>query len=597
MNFNLSVPEITDILNSNNVIDLSIPESKRQYILKETSFKKYLDSIEKTAAKHRGTVIPSIPYSLFKLFYENGNRNEFQFSEKGGFFPRRERLASFALSAWLYEKEEDLKELEDIIWAICDEYTWALPPHLIVSEKENSFVDRLEHGDYTVDLFSAETAESLAEILVLLKDKISPLIKKRVIHLIYERVFEQILKKDYWWMTAQNNWAAVCAGNIGMAAVYIIEDNEYLAKILHKLLPSLESYLRGIPEDGGCLEGLEYWNYGFGYYVYFAELLHRKTKGAIDLFSAPKIEKIAAFQQKCYFKGGRNVSFSDSTSRTEYHIGLASFLSRKFESVITPPKEAAGDFNIDVCYRFASCLRDLIWTKNTDNNKIFKCYMLPDSEIFISSSKNGVGIAAKGGCNNEPHNHNDVGSFQIFKNGEEFFSDIGSIEYTRDGGDHNLRYKMVGPGSDSHNLPLIDGKTQLFGDKYKSENFEMSENGIKLDISPAYGLNFMPSLMRRIEFSFENGETKITDKYLFNEENHEITERFVTFGSVEIERGTVKIRSGSEIMAIDYEDNFTAEVKTANFKDILGKAQTVKFLDFKTAAGKELTAEFKIHTV
>lgn len=78
MNFNLSAPDITDVLKEVNKPDFSIPENKRQSILNNPSLKFYLDSIEKTAAKHRGTVIPSIPYSLFKLFYENGNRNEFQ---------------------------------------------------------------------------------------------------------------------------------------------------------------------------------------------------------------------------------------------------------------------------------------------------------------------------------------------------------------------------------------------------------------------------------------------------------------------------------------------------------------------------------------
>ena len=598
MNFNLSARDITDILNKANKPDLSIPENKRQSILNNPSLKFYLDSIEKTAAKHRGTVIPSIPYSLFKLFYENGNRNEFQFSEKGGYFPRRERLAAFALSFWLYEKDEDLKELEDIIWAICDEYTWALPPHLIVIDKENSFTDRLEHGDYTVDLFAAETAESLAEILILIGNKISPLIKKRVVHLINERVFEQILKNDYWWMTAENNWATVCAGNVGMAAIYLIDDNEYLAKIMNRLLPSFEAYLRGIPEDGGCLEGIKYWDYGFGYYVYFSELLYRRTNGKIDLLSDSKAEKVAEFQQKCYFKGGRSLSFSDSSSRMEFHIGLASFLSRKFEKVIMPPKEAAGSFNMDVCYRFAANLRDLIWTENLDTEENFNCYMLPSSEIYISNSKKGVGIAAKGGNNNEPHNHNDVGSFQIFKNGEEIFADIGSIEYTRDGGNQNIRYKMTGPGSDSHNLPLIDGKAQLFGENHRATDFKMNENGITTDISKAYGLNYMPSLIREIKFNSESGETRLKDTFIFTEDNHQISERFATFGDIEIYENTVKIKANGEIMAISFDPSlFCVKYKNESYKDIMGETQIIKFIDFEAKIGKEFTADFKIYPV
>ena len=597
MNFNLSASEILNILNSIEKPDLSIPQSKRQSILNNLPLEFYLKSIEKTAAKHRGKAIPSIPYSLFKLYYENGNRNEFQFSEKGGYFPRRERLAAFALSAWLYEKEEDIKELEDIIWAICDEYTWALPPHLIVSDKENSFINRIEHGDYTVDLFSSETSGSLAEIMMLMGDKISPLIKKRVNFLLFERVFNQILNINYWWMTAENNWASVCAGNIGIAAIYTIEDNELLSKIIERLLPSFSAYLKGIPNDGGCLEGIKYWDYGFGYYVYFAELLYRRTNGAIDLFSHPKVERIAEFQHICYLKGGRSVSFADSESHTKYHIGLASFLSRKFENVTIPPKEAAGDFNMDICYRFAANLRDLIWAGNLENAEIYSYYMLPDSQIFVSSSKNGVGLAAKGGHNNEPHNHNDVGSFQIFKNGEELISDIGSIEYTRDGGITELRYKMVGPSSESHNLPIIDGKAELFGESYRANNFEMNQNGVKLDIAAAYELNYMPSLVRKIDFNCENSEIELEDKFIFTDGKHEITERFVTFGDIEINENTIKIKVNNETMVISFDEKyFDAEYKTESYKDIFGIKREINFLDFKTSAEKEFTANFKIYT-
>ena len=600
MNFNLSAAEIAEILNKTGKVDLSVPESKRQQVLNNPSLKFYLDSIEKTAAKHRGSVIPSVPYSLFKLYYENGNRNEFQFSEKGGYFPRRERLAAFALSAWLYEKEEDLKELHDIIWAVCDEYTWALPPHLIVNDKDNSFINRLEDGDYTVDLFSAETSETLAEILMLLGDKIPPIIKKRVNHLLNERVLKRVLSNDYWWMSAENNWAAVCAGNIGIAAIYTYtdtEDNELLAKIINRLLPSFEAYLKGIPEDGGCLEGIKYWDYGFGYYVYFAELLYRRTHGAIDLLSDSKVQKIAEFQQKCYFKGGRCVSFADSSSYMNFHLGLASFLSRKFNSVFMPPTEAAGDFNMDVCYRFAANLRDLIWTDKLENEDNIKYYILPCSEIFIASSKNGVGIAAKGGNNNEPHNHNDVGSFQIFKNGEEILCDLGSMEYTRDSGLPEFRYKILGHGSQGHNLPIIDGETQKFGAEYKASKVTINDEGIEADIAPAYGINKLSKLLRKISFNSENGETKICDSFEFTDKNHEITERFITYGEIGIDKdkGRVKISVGTEALYICYDKSkFSVEINTESFVNTYGEIKKVRLLDFNAKGEESFEVEFII---
>ena len=225
-------------------------------------------------------------------------------------------------------------------------------------------------------------------------------------------------------------------------------------------------------------------------------------------------------------------------------------------------------------------------------------FMLPDSQIYVSNSKNGVSLAAKGGHNNEPHNHNDVGSFQIFKNGEEIIADIGSIEYTRDGGIIELRYKMIGPSSESHNLPIIDGKGELFGEKHRAKNFEMTKDGVKLDIAAAYNLDFMPSLMRKIGLNFENGEINLEDKFIFTEGDHEITERFVTFGDIEINENTVKIKANNECMAISFDPlYFIAEYKTESYNDIYGIKREINFLDFKASANKEFTANFKIYSV
>jgi catalase len=58
--------------------------------------------------------------------------------------------------------------------------------------------------------------------------------------------------------------------------------------------------------------------------------------------------------------------------------------------------------------------------------------ILENAQWYMGSSKNGIGLAAKAGHNGEPHNHNDVGSFHIFKNGKMTLADIGCGEYDRD---------------------------------------------------------------------------------------------------------------------------------------------------------------------
>ena len=284
--------QILNLLQSVGKVDLSMPEEKRLAIPHNPLLKPYLQEITDYAEKCRGTAIPALPYSRFKLYHETGDRFQYEDSEVG-YFPRRGRIAAFGVLAWLYEREEDIHELEDIIWAICDEYTWSLPAHV----ESDAFTTRLENDAYMVDLFAAETAQTLAEICFLMGDKLAPIVRLRVERLISERVFDRVLTHDFGWMTATHNWAAVCAGSVGMAAIYAIEDNERLAAVLARLLPAMDSFLSGFSEDGACLEGIGYWRYGFSYFTEFAELLERRTAGKICLFDDPRVEKIAAFQQ------------------------------------------------------------------------------------------------------------------------------------------------------------------------------------------------------------------------------------------------------------------------------------------------------------
>ncbi len=599
MNFHMTKEEVLAVLQKAGKVDLSIPESKKQEILNNPSLKGYVDSIEKYAAARRGTPIPALPYSDWKLVNETGNRLIFENGKPTSYFPRRGRLAAFGLSAWLHGREDDIHELEDVLWAVCDEYTWSLPSHLKREKNANAFVNKLEYGDYMVDLFASETASALSEIVSLVGDKLAPIVKKRIAYLLEERIFSRVLTDTFWWMSGKSNWAAVCAGSVGMAAIHAIEDDEHLAEVLARILPAFEAFLQSYAADGACIEGIGYWNYGFSYYVSFADMLLRRTRGELDMFAIPLVEKIASFQRKCYFKGGRTVSFSDSNSHVKYHPGLACYLSRRYEGVTPPPACAMGDFNRDTCYRWSNVLRDLLWTDDlSETPEVYGCHPLPDAPWYICSGAEDVGIAAKGGHNDEPHNHNDVGSFQVFKNGEEIFADFGSGEYTIQAGDPQIRYTIFNHGSQGHNLPIIDGCTQHIGEDACARNVTVDETGIAMDIAPAYKLDFMPSLQRDVRFDRAAGTVTLTDVFAFTEGKHEVRERFVTFGHIAVEPGCIVVKVGEEAMAITYDPAvFTPELSTASYPDHSAVVQTANALDLVAKAQGEFTAAMIISPV
>lgn len=176
----------------------------------DTFYTGMLDDIKNTYSELSSAEIPALPYSVWKLFYETGSRQEYQTL----YYRRRAELCCCTILYLIYEKQEYLTRLEDVIWAVCDEYSWALPAHV---DKNARLGDR----QIWIDLFAAETAQALSEIYILLESVLSDLTKDRIKKELEIRIFDSYETHTYWWETGDNNWAAVCGGSVGMAYMYM----------------------------------------------------------------------------------------------------------------------------------------------------------------------------------------------------------------------------------------------------------------------------------------------------------------------------------------------------------------------------------------
>lgn len=76
--------------------------------------------------------------------------------------------------------------------------------------------------------------------------------------------------------------------------LYLGTDEE-IKTVLPRIKETLEYYLKGFGDDGACVEGINYWAYGFGYFTYFAQLLYQYSDGKDNLFD--NVENIALFPQ------------------------------------------------------------------------------------------------------------------------------------------------------------------------------------------------------------------------------------------------------------------------------------------------------------
>lgn len=465
--------------------------------------------------QNRFSDIPALSYKARMRYYADGDRHEFE----RPYFRRRTCYSALALMALIYpEKEEYLEELQELIWAICEEYSWVVPAHC-----SNDLEDGLKH----IDLFAAETAFMLAESTYLLEDRLDQLIKDRVKDEIRKRILTNYQNGSFWWETTTCNWAAVCAGNVGGALMYLFP--EEFKELLPRFLSTMQCLLDGFPEDGTCLEGISYWHYGFGNYVWFADLLKQFTDGQIDLMKKDKVEQIAGYAQRSFLKGNVTVSFADGDMQAKVNVLMLNYLAELFpESVHPLPDEVSAFQKMNVMWM--TYFRSVYYLELCRQPG-----RLSKEDVYLPQAGQAIwnreqfSLAVKAGDNSEPHNHNDVGNFILTTKNGQIFCDLGAGRYTRQYFAPETRYSIFCNGSQGHSVPIIDGHFQKEGKEYCG-TIQQEENRIMAEFSGAYEAG----LIQRLTRTFEHIGEVLFMADVFSKEVQNVTERFVTLKKVQL---------------------------------------------------------------
>lgn len=511
----------------------------------------------------------ALRYSDYKLFFSTGNRKKYETY----YFDRRAKLVCLAALSLIYpENESYFSALQDIIWAVLDEYSWALPAHAF---------NNTDNDNTLLDLFSTATGATLSEIYVILEDRLEPLIKSRIRAEIDRRIINSYLERTntfHWDIGATNNWAAVCSGGVG--AVFIHMRPEFFEKVYPRLDANIKRFLSGFPEDGTCLEGVSYWNYGFGFFVFYNDLLRQFSNGNYDYFKDPHVKNIALFNQKVFMQDNVTISFSDGNEHSTYNIGLLSFLKSIYPEIKLPPKKYArvNSGNSDWFYisRSFAYYDEKYFTEIKSNEE---AYFLPNAEWLIKASPR-LAFAAKGGNNGEPHNHNDVGEFIIAAGDKQELCDLGAGEYTRQYFSAE-RYSIFCNSSFGHSVPFFDGVPQGEG----AEHFGKStyENGVfTIDITAAYDFPALDSAIRK--FTAKDDKITLSDSFSLSSET-EITERFITKIKPIVLEKAIELDKIRIIPQADWE----ISISTQQHSNHKAEKETIYCIDFKK---KALTAEF-----
>jgi hypothetical protein len=145
---------------------------------------------------------------------------------------------------------------------------------------------------------------------------------------------------------------------------------------------------------------------------------------------------------------------------------------------------------------------------------------LPDLQVLVARDKEGTTdgfyVAAKGGHNDESHNHNDIGNYVVYYDGQPLIIDVGRGTYTRKTFS-DKRYDIWYNCSDYHNTPTVNGKTQLPGKNYKASDVShvvaKSYSQFVLDISKAYPADAEINSWRRTVRLNRGKDVQVTDVF------------------------------------------------------------------------------------
>ncbi len=496
-----------------------------------------IDALKEYYDKYKSIPLPS--REDFLEFSRTGNR----LSYENMYFALRHRInAAFML--WKAAGGKYIGELRAQLYAVCGEPTWALPAH-------TSDPDAAE-----IDLFAAETSMMLAEIAYLSEGAIGADLVTRIKAEIRERIFEPFSRNRYRWEESKHNWSAVCAGAVGAAYLYLAPDELPLGRIID----AMKAYISGYNDEGICFEGIGYWSYGFGFYLYFADIL-LKMRG-VDIIHSDKLRRIAEFPRSSTLCGNVRITCSDAPEDFRAPEGLMGMINEYYGI-----SAAAGTERTDECGRWAHFIRSYLYPYSTGAEADKGEFIFERSQWYINR-KESYGFFIKGGTNGEPHNHNDIGSFIIADGKGQLLCDLGMGEYTRGYFDEKQRYSYLCCSSLGHSVPIIDGLGQRTGGDFRCDGFVCGGNRASVSFGGSYGGGI--KILREARL-YEN-KIRLRDTFSFADgKPHKIIERFVSTVKPVIEDSATVI--GGLRM------NRTGEIREETISAHDGAAKTVYLTD------------------
>ena len=527
--------------------------------------------------------IPLLRATAYMRFMQDGDRSEYETA----YFQRRRMLRALTLAEKLTGEGRYLAKIIDLVWLIAEETTWVVPAH---NERDAPGTERhvltedVEGEIRKVDLFSAETAAELANTYDMLKEELAgpyEMVSRRILYEIDRKVLSPFEKYLFGWEgftrhAFLNNWNPWIVSNILTATALTVTDDYRREAIVCKAVAVLEKFTDTYPLDGGCDEGPSYWSVAGASLFDCLELLYDLTGGRADVFDSELVKNMCDYFRKAFISGNYVTDFADAPAVLE--VGdKARILWRMARKTHNPD---LGDFARYLAWRGGKHRPQSVSYNVPYRNVRNYMEKLPPYEgggVLTHAAFPGITVAAmrdeesfdrgfffaiKGGHNGESHNHNDVGSFILYRDGKPVIVDMGVGTYTRKTFSEE-RYQIKPMTSPYHSTAEIGGYAEPAGKEYRSEDAVFAPDGSSLsfELKNAYPKE-AGILSYRREGKLEKGKATVTDVLSLD------GEKDVTFHLISFEKPSEK--DGDLILGpcrLSVDPSLTREIEEYVFED------------------------------
>lgn len=538
--------------------------------------------------EHRWTHIPATAYLAFEREGDRTAMERIEGANRGAFI-------GLILAELAEGKGRFIDQLLDGAWFASEQTSWVLSAHQPSQRTKRALPDGREH---IIDLAGGRFGAIMALAWHFFRaefDKVDPSVSAAMERAVKRNILDPYLDEDefraHWWMGRGNkegilnNWTPWCVSDVTLAFLLMEKDQERLDRALGYSMYAVDRFLDYIQKDGACEEGPGYWNAAAGKTFDLLQMLYDASGGAFDLTSEPRIRRYGEFITRSYIGNGWVVNFADGAAKASSPAGLIwnyghQLRSRELEDfgLYSMADRRKGCFRApgfvgNDAYRAVESVRfnaDIHAAVDSLNARVAASSLdevlaglraavpattwYPETELCYLRNASGWFLGAKGGYNNESHNHNDIGTCILFIRDTPVLVDAGVGTYTRETFGAG-RYEIWSMQCDWHNLPMPGGVPQLFGAGFRARNVACDERKgtFSLDLTGAYPeMADLRSLTRSYRLAMKDTPSlAITDSYHLDRRHGPDIEHFLVQGEVILPGGTFqgrKVEEGSLVI-------------------------------------------------